>query len=60
MLYFLALGWSIPTLVVAISFGVAYDGYGTERGCWLSISGGLVWAFIGPALAFIAVSRLLY
>uniref|UniRef100_A0A8C5T7F0 Adhesion G protein-coupled receptor B1 n=1 Tax=Malurus cyaneus samueli TaxID=2593467 RepID=A0A8C5T7F0_9PASS len=47
---FLCLGWGLPALVVAISVGFTKaKGYGTVNYCWLSLEGGLLYAFVGPA-----------
>ncbi|KAH3726549.1 hypothetical protein DPMN_052416 [Dreissena polymorpha] len=46
--------WLLPAIVVGISLGVTKaEGYGNEHFCWLSISRGLIWSFIGPALVII-------
>ncbi|ESO98567.1 hypothetical protein LOTGIDRAFT_142706 [Lottia gigantea] len=54
------MGWGIPLIIVAISTGVTeLEGYGNSKFCWLSIDGGLIWAFLGPALFVIFVNHLL-
>uniref|UniRef100_A0A3P8UXV8 Adhesion G protein-coupled receptor B3 n=1 Tax=Cynoglossus semilaevis TaxID=244447 RepID=A0A3P8UXV8_CYNSE len=54
---FLCLGWGLPALVVAISMGFTKTkGYGTPLYCWLSLEGGLLYAFVGPAAAVVLVS----
>lgn len=35
------LGYGIPTVVVTVSVGVAWDQYGSEENCWLSSEGAL-------------------
>ncbi|KAH3730495.1 hypothetical protein DPMN_056485, partial [Dreissena polymorpha] len=46
--------WFLPAIVVGISLGVTKaEGHGNEHFCWLSISRGLIWAFVGPALVII-------
>uniref|UniRef100_A0A673BSW5 Adhesion G protein-coupled receptor B1a n=1 Tax=Sphaeramia orbicularis TaxID=375764 RepID=A0A673BSW5_9TELE len=53
---FLCLGWGLPALVVAISVGFTKaKGYGTPSYCWLSLEGGLLYAFVGPAAAVVLV-----
>ncbi|TNN62958.1 Adhesion G protein-coupled receptor B3 [Liparis tanakae] len=53
---FLCLGWGLPALVVAISMGFTKTkGYGTPLYCWLSLEGGLLYAFVGPAAAVVLV-----
>ncbi|KFW04599.1 Brain-specific angiogenesis inhibitor 1, partial [Eurypyga helias] len=54
---FLCLGWGLPALVVAISVGFTKaKGYGTVNYCWLSLEGGLLYAFVGPAAAVVLVN----
>uniref|UniRef100_A0A8C7TI54 Adhesion G protein-coupled receptor B1a n=1 Tax=Oncorhynchus mykiss TaxID=8022 RepID=A0A8C7TI54_ONCMY len=51
---FLCLGWGLPALVVAVSVGFTKaKGYGTVNYCWLSLEGGLLYAFVGPAAAVV-------
>uniref|UniRef100_A0A8D3C3I7 Adhesion G protein-coupled receptor B3 n=1 Tax=Scophthalmus maximus TaxID=52904 RepID=A0A8D3C3I7_SCOMX len=51
---FLCLGWGLPALVVAVSMGFTKTkGYGTPLYCWLSLEGGLLYAFVGPAAAVV-------
>ncbi|XP_077454693.1 adhesion G protein-coupled receptor B1-like isoform X3 [Stigmatopora argus] len=54
---FLCLGWGLPALVVAISVGFTKTkGYGTSTYCWLSLEGGLLYAFVGPAATVVLVN----
>uniref|UniRef100_A0A3B4G0D2 Brain-specific angiogenesis inhibitor 1-like n=1 Tax=Pundamilia nyererei TaxID=303518 RepID=A0A3B4G0D2_9CICH len=54
---FLCLGWGLPALVVAVSVGFTKaKGYGTVNYCWLSLEGGLLYAFVGPAAAVVLVN----
>ncbi|XP_049629783.1 adhesion G protein-coupled receptor B1 isoform X2 [Suncus etruscus] len=54
---FLCLGWGLPALVVAISVGFTKaKGYSTINYCWLSLEGGLLYAFVGPAAAVVLVN----
>ncbi|XP_078489479.1 adhesion G protein-coupled receptor E1-like isoform X2 [Ciona intestinalis] len=52
----LGFGWILPIVIVGVSLGVGFDGYGVDKGCWLSVKNGLTWAFIGPALGFITLN----
>uniref|UniRef100_H2Y0I3 G-protein coupled receptors family 2 profile 2 domain-containing protein n=1 Tax=Ciona intestinalis TaxID=7719 RepID=H2Y0I3_CIOIN len=52
----LGFGWLLPIVIVGVSLGVGFDGYGVDKGCWLSVKNGLTWAFIGPALGFITLN----
>ncbi|XP_071061883.1 adhesion G protein-coupled receptor B1-like isoform X3 [Pseudochaenichthys georgianus] len=57
---FLCLGWGLPALVVAISVGFTKaKGYGTPSYCWLSLEGGLLYAFVGPAAAVVLVNMVI-
>ncbi|OCT94872.1 hypothetical protein XELAEV_18012556mg [Xenopus laevis] len=57
---FLCLGWGLPALVVAVSVGFTRTkGYGTPHYCWLSLEGGLLYAFVGPAAVIVLVNMLI-
>uniref|UniRef100_A0A8C4X242 Adhesion G protein-coupled receptor B1 n=1 Tax=Eptatretus burgeri TaxID=7764 RepID=A0A8C4X242_EPTBU len=57
---FLCLGWGLPALVVAISIGFTKTkGYGTANYCWLSLEGGLLYAFVGPAAVVVLVNMII-
>ncbi|XP_038068285.1 adhesion G protein-coupled receptor L2-like [Patiria miniata] len=56
--YYLA-GYGIPAIVVGVSAGVNYTGYGTDRYCWLSTDNYFIWSFTGPVAAIIAVNVVL-
>ncbi|XP_034092627.1 adhesion G protein-coupled receptor B2 isoform X19 [Gymnodraco acuticeps] len=57
---FLCLGWGLPALVVAVSVGFTRArGYGTASYCWLSLEGGLLYAFVGPAAVIVLVNMLI-
>ncbi|XP_038657789.1 adhesion G protein-coupled receptor B2 isoform X7 [Scyliorhinus canicula] len=57
---FLCLGWGLPALIVAISVGFTKaKGYGTANYCWLSLDGGLLYAFVGPAAIIVLVNMLI-
>ncbi|XP_057210059.1 adhesion G protein-coupled receptor B2 isoform X5 [Triplophysa rosa] len=57
---FLCLGWGLPALVVAVSVGFTRArGYGTPNYCWLSLEGGLLYAFVGPAAVIVLVNMLI-
>ncbi|MGH0157117.1 UNVERIFIED_CONTAM: hypothetical protein FKN15_032940 [Acipenser sinensis] len=57
---FLCLGWGLPALIVAVSVGFTRArGYGTARYCWLSLEGGLLYAFVGPAAVIVLVNMLI-
>ncbi|KAJ8337929.1 hypothetical protein SKAU_G00368950 [Synaphobranchus kaupii] len=57
---FLCLGWGLPALIVAVSVGFTKaKGYGTVNYCWLSLEGGLLYAFVGPAAAVVLVNMVI-
>ncbi|KAM9307564.1 adhesion G protein-coupled receptor B1 [Gastrophryne carolinensis] len=57
---FLCLGWGLPALVVAISVGFTKaKGYGSANYCWLSLEGGLLYAFVGPAATVVLVNMVI-
>ncbi|XP_028820582.1 adhesion G protein-coupled receptor B2 isoform X3 [Denticeps clupeoides] len=57
---FLCLGWGLPALIVAVSVGFTRArGYGTASYCWLSLEGGLLYAFVGPAAVIVLVNMLI-
>ncbi|XP_061425150.1 LOW QUALITY PROTEIN: adhesion G protein-coupled receptor B3-like [Lethenteron reissneri] len=57
---FLCMGWGLPALVVATSVGFTKaSGYGTANYCWLSLEGGLLYSFVGPAAAVVLVNMVL-
>ena len=57
LLYF-SLG--CPAVVVAVSLAVTRaKSYGSSGTCWLDVDSGLIWAFIGPALLVILVSKII-
>ncbi|XP_052242764.1 adhesion G protein-coupled receptor L3-like isoform X2 [Dreissena polymorpha] len=48
---FIIAAYAIPILIVGISMGVTQlKGYGNESFCWLTVDGGLYWAFAGPII----------
>ncbi|XP_030268355.1 LOW QUALITY PROTEIN: adhesion G protein-coupled receptor B1-like [Sparus aurata] len=57
---FLCLGWGLPALVVAVAVGFTKaKGYGTVTYCWLSLEGGLLYSFVGPAAAVVLVNMVI-
>ncbi|KAH3809195.1 hypothetical protein DPMN_137556 [Dreissena polymorpha] len=55
--WMLSAAWVVPAVVVGISLGVTKTkGYGNEISCWLTIKGGVIWAFVGPALLIVLVN----
>ncbi|XP_077981437.1 adhesion G protein-coupled receptor L2-like [Glandiceps talaboti] len=54
--YYYPYGYGLPAIVVGVSAGIFYQGYGTSEYCWLTTEKGLIWAFVGPACAVILVN----
>ncbi|KAH3725459.1 hypothetical protein DPMN_051303 [Dreissena polymorpha] len=55
----LTAGWVVPAIIVGISLGITETkGYGNDNFCWLSLTGGLIWAFVGPALLIILINTI--
>ncbi|XP_070564242.1 adhesion G protein-coupled receptor L4-like [Ptychodera flava] len=54
-LYYLA-GYGLPAIIVGISVGVRYEGYGNDFLCWLETTAGLIWSFVGPVTAIAAIN----
>ncbi|KAK6732024.1 hypothetical protein RB195_016417 [Necator americanus] len=52
LLYYL-FSYGFPAVVVAVSAGVAWHNYGTDRYCWINTSTPTLWAFIGPVVVVI-------
>uniref|UniRef100_S4RKG8 Adhesion G protein-coupled receptor D1 n=1 Tax=Petromyzon marinus TaxID=7757 RepID=S4RKG8_PETMA len=50
------IGWGAPLIISIVSVSSALGSYGEESNCWLSITGGAIWAFVAPALCVIAVN----
>ncbi|KAL9989371.1 hypothetical protein ACROYT_G003913 [Oculina patagonica] len=59
--YFYFLGWGFPLLFVSICLAITRtEGYGGDKTCWLSISSGLIWTFIGPALTVVLINGVIF
>ncbi|XP_052282056.1 adhesion G protein-coupled receptor L1-like [Dreissena polymorpha] len=55
--WMLTAAWVVPAVIVGITLGVTKTkGYGNEISCWLTIKGGVIWAFVGPALLVVLVN----
>ncbi|XP_067440152.1 adhesion G protein-coupled receptor E5-like isoform X1 [Thunnus thynnus] len=47
-LYLFIAGYGTPLVIVIISAIVNPQGYGTKEHCWLSLTDGFIWSFLGP------------
>ncbi|XP_075903940.1 adhesion G protein-coupled receptor L1 isoform X2 [Nelusetta ayraudi] len=46
--YFYLCGYSIPSLVVAVSAAIDFRGYSSKTACWLRSDNYFIWSFLGP------------
>ncbi|XP_071114229.1 adhesion G protein-coupled receptor B1-like [Haliotis cracherodii] len=47
----LPLAWGVPAVIVGITLGVTrLEGYGNDQFCWLTVTDGVLYAFVGPVL----------
>ncbi|XP_058890688.1 adhesion G protein-coupled receptor L2-like isoform X15 [Acipenser ruthenus] len=54
--YYYVSGYLIPAIVVGVAAAVDYNGYGTEKYCWLRLNTHFVWSFIGPVTCMIMLN----
>ncbi|XP_041126393.1 adhesion G protein-coupled receptor L2-like isoform X2 [Polyodon spathula] len=54
--YYYFSGYLIPAIVVGVAAAVDYNGYGTEKYCWLRLNTHFVWSFIGPCTCMIMLN----
>ncbi|XP_074618183.1 uncharacterized protein LOC141877191 isoform X2 [Acropora palmata] len=54
--YYVAVGWGLPALIVAISVSANFNGYSTPDICWLSLEGSLIWAFLAPVIIIVLIN----
>jgi hypothetical protein len=50
---FFFLGWGLPVVIVAISFGLRFDDYGNYDYCFLTHHSGLIYAFVAPMIVIL-------
>ncbi|XP_078343214.1 cadherin EGF LAG seven-pass G-type receptor 1-like [Oculina patagonica] len=60
MSFYYFMGWGCPAIVVGISAGLASEGYGNERFCWMSTDGTLIWTFTIPIIIVVALNTLVF
>ncbi|XP_022255105.1 adhesion G protein-coupled receptor L2-like [Limulus polyphemus] len=58
--WFYVFGYGLPLVIVAVSSGVRYSDYGTEKHCWLSRVDGLMWSVAGPVGFVILVNTVFF
>jgi hypothetical protein len=57
---FSVLGWGLPVIIVAISFGARFDDYGKYEYCFLTHHNGLIYAFIAPMIVILLANFLVF
>ncbi|XP_046548289.1 adhesion G protein-coupled receptor B1-like [Haliotis rubra] len=56
----LTLAWGVPAVIVGITLGVTkLEGYGNDQFCWLTITDGVLYAFVGPVLFVILANSVI-
>ncbi|PFX21141.1 Cadherin EGF LAG seven-pass G-type receptor 2 [Stylophora pistillata] len=60
MSFYFFMGWGCPAIVVGISAGLANEGYGNQRFCWMSTDGTLIWTFTIPIIIIVALNTLVF
>ncbi|XP_065351945.1 latrophilin Cirl isoform X3 [Cloeon dipterum] len=51
--WYYIIGYGAPLIIVLVSGIVDFDGYGTDRYCWLTTENYFIWSFVGPVIAVI-------
>ncbi|XP_020624311.1 adhesion G protein-coupled receptor E3-like isoform X2 [Orbicella faveolata] len=51
-----ALAYGLPLVIVGSTFAAMFNEYGTLKHCWLSVSSGTIWSFIGPVSTIVSVN----
>ncbi|XP_036611448.1 LOW QUALITY PROTEIN: adhesion G protein-coupled receptor E1-like [Trichosurus vulpecula] len=59
MLYLCAFGYGLPGLIVGVSAGSQWEGYGMHNRCWLNTDTGFIWSFLGPVCTIIMINSIL-
>lgn len=57
--YYYASAYAPPLLIIAISAGLYYQGYGTDRYCWLTTDRYFIWSFVGPVAVILFVNAVI-
>ncbi|VDL64174.1 unnamed protein product [Nippostrongylus brasiliensis] len=53
LLLYYKFSYGFPAVIVAVSAGVTWHNYGTDRYCWIDTSSSTLWAFVGPVIGII-------
>ncbi|XP_069102986.1 adhesion G protein-coupled receptor B1-like isoform X3 [Argopecten irradians] len=55
--WLLLIGWGLPAIIVGITIGIKHDGgYHSKTYCWLTLTDGVLYSFVGPVLVIILVN----
>ncbi|XP_046544742.1 adhesion G protein-coupled receptor L3-like [Haliotis rubra] len=57
--YYYMTGYGIPLIIVSISAGFYYQGYGTDQYCWLTTDRFFIWSFAGPVALILLVNAII-
>ncbi|KAK6188925.1 hypothetical protein SNE40_005001 [Patella caerulea] len=57
--YYYFVGYGFPLAIIAVSAGVFYQGYGTDRFCWLTTERYFIWSFAGPVAVVLLVNAVI-
>ena len=52
--------FQVPAVIVLISAASRWSDFSTSSYCWLSNGNGVLWSFVGPVLAIIAVNTVVF
>ncbi|XP_023373793.1 CD97 antigen isoform X1 [Otolemur garnettii] len=54
------IGYGVPLSIVAISVASYKEGYGRQSFCWLDLSHGFLWSFLGPVTFIILCNAVIF
>ncbi|XP_028397978.1 cadherin EGF LAG seven-pass G-type receptor 2-like [Dendronephthya gigantea] len=60
MTFYYFLGWGCPAIVVGLSTGMAVEGYGNQKFCWMTTDGTLIWTFTIPIASVIFANVIVF
>ncbi|KAA0721811.1 Adhesion G protein-coupled receptor E1 [Triplophysa tibetana] len=57
--FLIGIGYVISLVIVAVSFGLVPDGYGSDK-CWIKAEKGYIWSFLGPVCVILVINTILF
>ncbi|KAL2764453.1 adhesion G protein-coupled receptor E5 isoform 3 preproprotein [Daubentonia madagascariensis] len=54
------IGYGVPLLIVAVSAASYSQGYGRTTFCWLALSRGFLWSFLGPVIFIVLCNAVIF